>query len=117
MPDMIHIRDLECDCVIGVNAHERDHQQRAVINLSLACDLAPAGASDRLADTVDYKDLKDRILDFVGSSTFFLVERLAEEVARICLEDRRVLSATVTVDKPGALTGARSVGVQLERSR
>ena len=117
MPDQIHIRDVECDCVIGVNAHERDHRQRIVINITLACDLAAAGASDRLADTVDYKALKDRIIEFVGSSAYFLIERLAEELARMCLEDGRVLSSTVTIDKPGALTGARSVAVQVERTR
>ena len=77
----------------------------------------PAGASDRIGDTVDYKVLKDRIVDEIGGSQHFLIEKLAEHVAGLCLDDARVRAVTVTVDKPGALTGARSVAVEITRHR
>lgn len=115
--DCIYIRDLQAECIIGTMPEERDHSQRVVINLALSCDLSAAGESDALEDTVNYRDLKERILGLVKHSEFYLIERLAASVANICLEDKRVGAVTVSVDKPGALTGARSVAVEITRSR
>ena len=75
------------------------------------------GLSRTFDDTVDYKILKDRLLQIIGNSDYFLIESMAENVASICLEDARVASVNVSVDKPGALTGARSVAVEISRIR
>jgi len=115
--DRITIRDLEVHCIIGTNPEEREEEQRVVINVVMECDLAPAGASDRLEDTLNYRTLKRRIVSFAEQSRFFLIERLADRVAALCLEDERVAAVTVTVDKPGALSRARSVAVEIRRTR
>jgi len=115
--DRIYVRDLDVECIIGTMPKERVARQLVRINLVLECDLALSGASDRIEDTLNYRTLKDELVGFVGSSEFYLIERLATEVARICLSHERVLSVTVTVDKPGALTSARSVGVEIHRRR
>lgn len=115
MTDRIHIRDLTLACIIGTRTEERQHKQNVVINIALECDLAPAGGSDKLDDTVNYKRLKDRIVGIVEDSKFFLIERLAEMIAQACLDDERVKKAFVTVDKPSALTLARSVAVEIQR--
>lgn len=115
--DRILIKDLMLRCVIGVNAEERRERQDVVINITLETDLSKAGHSDTLADTVDYKALKKRVLKLVESSQFLLVEALAENIARLALEDPRVTRATVRVEKPGALRFARSVGVEIVRER
>ncbi len=115
--DAIHIRDLRLRCIVGVNAEERDKKQDVVINLTLHADLRAAGASDALADTVDYRAIKLRVVEAVEASSFFLLERLAEHVAGICLADRRVSRARVLVEKPGALRFARTVGVEIVRER
>ena len=115
MADKIYVRDLAIDCIIGIEPKERIAKQTVVINLVLTADLAPAAQSDRIEDTVDYKDLKNRLLDDIGASDFLLIERMAEHIAAMCLSDSRVTRATVTVDKPGALTGARSVAVEITR--
>lgn len=115
--DRIHIRDLGVRCILGVYPHERREKQDVLINVALHADLSKACVGDRIEDTVDYKAVKERILEMVGGSECFLVERLAQRVAEVCLEDPLVARAEVTVDKPGALRYARSVAVQVVRER
>jgi len=115
--DRIHIRDLTARCIIGINDWEREKKQEVVINVTLHADLSRAGASDRIDDTVDYKDLRNRILTAVEASEYFLIERMAEAIADLCLTDPRVERVEVEVDKPGALRFARSVGVEITRTR
>jgi FolB domain-containing protein len=111
--DRIRIHDLSFRCIIGVNDEERTKRQDVVVNLTLFADLASAAASDRLEDTVDYKTIKHRIVEEGEASHFHLLEGLAGRIGRICLEDRRVKVAKVTVEKPSALRFARSVSVEM----
>jgi D-erythro-7,8-dihydroneopterin triphosphate epimerase len=113
--DRIHIRDLQARCIVGIFPHEREHLQEVVLNITMHADLSTACRSDRIEDTVDYKGIKKRVLAMVESSSFFLIERMAEEAASICLEDPRVRKVDVSVDKPGALRFARSVAVEITR--
>jgi len=115
--DKIYIRDLALRCIIGLYPEERKNKQDVIINILLETDLRAAGKSDSLTDTVDYKAIKLAILDFVETSSFQLIESLAEGIAAICLNDARVQSATVTIDKPGALRFCRSVAVEVTRNR
>lgn len=115
--DKIIIRELLLRAVIGVNPEERGVKQDVVLTLELSCDLAKAGASDRIEDTVDYKSLKWAVIDFVEKSSFQLLEALAEGVATLCLEPALVEEVKVTLDKPGALRFARSVAVEIVRRK
>jgi D-erythro-7,8-dihydroneopterin triphosphate epimerase len=115
--DKIYIKDMLVRCVIGVFEDERREKQDVVINVVMHADLSEAGRTDDIKDSVDYKAIKKRILKLVEGSKFFLVEALAEAVAALCLEDGRVARVDVLVEKPGALRFARSVGVEVTRSR
>jgi len=115
--DKIYIRDLALRCIIGLYPDERKNKQDIIINVAMETDLRAAGKSDALEDTVDYKTIKLAILEFVEESSFNLIESLAEGIAAICLKDKRIQSATVTIDKPGALRFARSVAVEITRAR
>ena len=115
--DRIYIRDLALRCIIGLYPEERTNKQDVIINVIMDTDLRAAGKSDALEDTVDYKTIKLSILDFVENSSFKLIESLANGIATICLNDPRVQSATVTIDKPGALRFCRSVAVEVTRNR
>lgn len=115
--DKIHLRDLRARCIVGINDWERETPQDISLTLTLHTDLSVAGKSDRLEDTVDYKKLKDRVLKHVEDSQFFLVERLAESVAQLCLEDPKVKQVDLIVDKLGALRYVRSVAVEMTRQR
>jgi dihydroneopterin aldolase/D-erythro-7,8-dihydroneopterin triphosphate epimerase len=88
-----------------------------LINITLYADTRPAGESDDIADAVNYRTITKRVIQLVENSQFYLVEKMASEIADICLQDSRVERAQVTVEKPGALRFARSVGVIIERRR
>ncbi len=114
--DKIHIRDLQVRCIVGIYPEERAAKQDVILNITLHADYRAACKSDDIADTVDYKKVKKQIFEMVEHSEFFLVERLAEETARLCLAHGGVARADVTVDKPGALRFAKSVAVEISRT-
>ena len=115
--DKIHIRDLALSCIIGVNHDERTVKQDVVINVILFTDTRRAGQTDALEDSVDYCTVKKAILSLVENSEFMLIEKLADEIAKVCLDDSKVQKVKVTVDKPGALRYTRSVAVEIVRTR
>lgn len=117
MADTIIIRDLLLRAIIGINDEERVNRQDVIVNLELTADTRAAAASDNVDDAVNYRDVAKRTIDLVETSQFFLVERLAEEIARLCLADERVMRVRVTVEKPTALRFAGSVGVRIERGK
>jgi FolB domain-containing protein len=115
--DRILIQDLQVQCIIGMNEDERLRKQEVVINLALSTDLAPAALSDRMEDTVDYREIKKRIMAMAENSQFHLVEALAGAIASLCLEYPSIAEVQVRVEKPGALRFARTVGVEISRKR
>jgi FolB domain-containing protein len=117
MADQIQIKDLQLRTTIGINEEERRDRQDVVINIVLCADTRAAGASDDIDDAVNYRTITKRIIRLVEESQFCLVERLAAEIAAICIQDPRIESARVRVEKPGALRFARSVGVEIHRTR
>jgi FolB domain-containing protein len=115
--DRIRISDLLVRCILGINEKERHEKQDVVINLTIHSDVSKAGKSDSIEDTVDYRALKKRVLAMVESSQYFLVEALAEAVAKLCLDYQGVMQVDVCVEKPHALRFARSVAVEISRKR
>ena len=113
--DQIHIRELTTRCIVGINDEERVKKQDIIIGITLDTDLRAACRSDCIDDTVDYKAIKQKVIAMVEKSNFFLVERLAQAIADLCLEDERVQGVHVSVDKPGALRFTRSVAVEIHR--
>jgi dihydroneopterin aldolase/D-erythro-7,8-dihydroneopterin triphosphate epimerase len=117
MADQILIKDLFLRTIIGVNDDERSNRQDVLINLVLDVDTRAAGRSDDMHDTVNYRDIAKQVIELVERSKFFLVEKLADEIARVCLSDQRVGQVQVSVEKPAALRFAKSVGVLIVRTR
>lgn len=116
--DIIHIRDLRIVCIIGINPRERVEPQEVVVNLDMYVDLREASLSDDIDKTVDYKVLKDQLLSRFEKSQYFLLEKMATEICNeVFAFSPRIERIQVSVDKPGALTGARSVAVSLGRMR
>lgn len=115
--DTLFLRDMTVYGIVGVNPDERVERQPLLLNVELGCDLAAPCRSDRLEDTINYKSLQDRIVREVESSQYLLIERLAQRVAELCLEESRVQTVTVTLDKPRALRFTRAAGVRITRSR
>ena len=115
--DIVFIRDLQIDTIIGIYDWERETRQTVHLDLEMAFDIGQAAASDDIADTLDYKAVSKRLIEFVGNSRFQLVEKLAEEIARIVLDEFGVSHVRLTLNKKGALSQAVDVGVIIERSR
>ncbi len=115
--DKIHIRDLLVRCIVGIFPHEREVPQDVYINVTMHADYRRACTSDDIADTVNYKSVKKSILSLLEDSKFYLIEKMADEVARICLKEPRIERVDITIDKPGALRFARSVAVEITRCR
>ncbi len=115
--DQINIRGLHLRCIVGIQEWERKVLQDVHIDVVLFANLAAAGKSDRIEDTVNYKTLTKAMIALTEKSSFYLVEALAEKLAELCLEDERVQRVRITLEKPGALRFARSVGVVIERSQ
>lgn len=113
--DIVFIRRLEADAVIGVNEWERRVHQRLRLDLELGADAGRAAASDAIDDAVDYNAVAERVKVLVGESAFQLVESLAEHVADRLRAEFAIPWLRVTVHKPGAVRGAESVGVVIER--
>jgi len=115
--DRILIEGISARCIVGVNHDERRERQDVLIDIDLFADLAKPGATDNLDDAVNYRDIKKKVLAFVETSEFFLVEALAEGIARRCLEHPLVQKVRVRVDKPSALRFTKTVGVEILRGR
>lgn len=113
--DVIYINELRIETVIGIFDWERQIKQPVVLDVELAGDCATAAAGDKVEDTVDYKAVSKRLIEFVGESEFQLVETLAERCAALIREEFSVPWVRLRLSKPGALRGARDVGVIIER--
>jgi len=115
--DLIIIKDLLVRGIVGLNEDERRKRQDILVNLEIVADIRSAAATDGLEGSCNYRTVSKSIIRIVEESSFFTVEKLATEIARMVLEDHPVEEVTVSVEKPGALRFARSVGVTITRKR
>lgn len=113
--DIIFVRELRVQTLIGVYPHEREGRQTLVLDLELGADIRPAAATDRIDDTLDYQIVARRIAEFAATSDFRLVETLGERIAELLLREFAVPWLRLTLRKPGAVPGAREVGIVIER--
>lgn len=115
--DIIFLSDLRVQTVIGIWDWERAIKQTVGIDLEMATDIRKAAASDSIEDTLDYKSVAKRIIEFVEQSSFQLVETMAEQIAGIIMDEFGVPWVKVRLSKPGAIRGSREVGILIERTR
>ncbi len=115
--DIVFLRGLRVDTVIGVYGWERQIRQTLSLDLELGVDVAAAAASDSIADAVDYYAVAKRVTSFVETSEFHLVETVAERVASLVLAEFPVSWLRLTVSKLGAIRDCQAVGVSIERKR
>ena len=113
--DIIYLKELNIDTVIGIYDWERRIKQTVCFDIEMATDIRKAAASDAIDDTLDYKSVAKRLIQFVGESQFQLVETLAEKVAEIVITEFKVPWVKVTLNKKGAVRHAAGVGIIIER--
>ena len=113
--DKVFIKDLIARGIIGINDWEREKPQDILINITMFADLRKAGTTDDISDCVNYRTTAKKVLSHAESANRFTVEALANDLAKICLEEPKVSIVIVRVEKPGAVRFADSVGVEIER--
>ncbi|MGH1537808.1 MAG: dihydroneopterin aldolase [Gammaproteobacteria bacterium] len=115
--DTIFLRDLEVNATIGIFEWEKRIKQKVRIDLEMATDIAKAAASDAIEDTLDYKAISKRIIQFVEDSSYELIETLIEKISEILLKEFNIPWVRLTISKPGAVRGSRDVGITIERGQ
>lgn len=115
--DSIFLRELKVETIIGVWDWERKIRQTVSIDLEMGSDIRRAAKTDSIDDTLNYKAVSKRVQQFVADSEFQLVETMAEKIAEVVLSEFELPWIQVRVSKPGAIRGAKDVGVQIHRTK
>ncbi len=113
--DIVYIRDLKIETVIGIYDWEREIKQTISLDVEMAHDIRRAAETDNIEDTLNYKAVAKRMIAFIGESEFLLVETMAEKCAAIILDEFSVPWLRLRLSKPGAVRGSQDVGVIIER--
>ena len=113
--DIVYIRELEIETIIGIYDWEREQRQVESLDLEMGTDISLAANSENIENTLDYKAVAKRLIGFIEGSEFFLVEAMAEKISEIVLEEFSVPWLKLRLGKPGAVTGSKDVGVIIER--
>jgi len=115
MKDTIFIRELKIPCLIGIFDWERKKKQIVSVDIELPAPILKASQTDQIRDAVDYKKIAKRTIDYVSSSKFYLIEALIENLAQVLLKEFKLKEITLQVEKPGAIRGAKTVGIRITR--
>ena len=113
--DIIFLGGLEIETIIGIYDWERETKQKIILDIEMAFDIQKAAETDDIQYTLDYKTVSKRIISFVETSQFLLVEKLISEIANIIRNEFNVSWVKITLNKKGAIRGARDVGIIIER--
>jgi dihydroneopterin aldolase len=113
--DIVFIHDLQIETVIGIYDWERKIRQTISLDIEMATDISKAAKSEDIEDALSYKTVAKRLIEFIEQSEFELVEALAERICAIVLDEFSVPWVQLTLHKPGAVRGSKSVGVRIER--
>ncbi len=115
--DTVFVHELRVETIIGIWGWERKIRQIVSIDLEMGTDIRRAAETDNIDDTLNYKAISKRVQQFVADSEFQLVETMAEKIAELVLQEFNVPWIQVRVSKPGAIRGAKNVGISIHRSK
>ncbi len=115
--DTVFVHELKIETIIGIWGWERKIRQIVSIDLEMGADIRRAAETDSIDDTLNYKAISKRVQQFVAESDFQLVETMAEKIADLVLQEFKVPWIQVRVSKPGAIRGAKNVGILIHRSK
>lgn len=115
--DKVFIKNILARGIIGIRQWEREKPQDILINLDIYTEIRNQTSADNISECIDYSNVTKKVIHHAETAQRFTVEALAEDIARMCLEDLRVLKVIVRIEKPGAVRFAESVGVEIERAR
>jgi len=115
--DIVFIEDLKVEATIGIYDWERGIKQTLAFDIEMATDIRKAAKSDDIEHALNYKAVSKRVIQFVEESGYLLVERVAQEIADIIIEEFNVPWLRLTLRKVGAVRGSKAVGIRIERGK
>ncbi|MGH8447500.1 MAG: dihydroneopterin aldolase [Solimonas sp.] len=115
--DKVFIRGLEIETIIGIHGWERQLPRPLILNLEMGVDTRDAAASDHVRDAVDYDAVSQAVRKVAAATQPGLLETLAETIARTLFDAYPIASLRLSIDKPGAVGGVKSVGIEIDRRR
>ncbi|MGY6275653.1 dihydroneopterin aldolase [Methylomonas sp. MgM2] len=113
--DIIFLGGLEVETVIGIYDWERNIKQKIILDIEMAFDITKAAETDDITHALDYKAVSDRVVSVVEASKYYLVETLIEHIAKTILHEFPTPWVKITLNKIGAVSRARDVGIIIER--
>ena len=114
---LMKIKELRLNTIIGTNDWERETLQEIVVNIEMEVDAKNSAKTDDLNDAVDYADITQKITRSAAEWKFFLIEKLAAEILKIIISDKRILSVSVEAEKPAAIPEVKGVSVTVKYNR
>lgn len=115
MPDILYVSDLQVNATIGVAEWERPLKQIISLDFELLTDVRKVAASDNIEDTINYRSIAKRLIEYIEQSSFTLIETLAERCAEIILNEFNVKAVRLRMSKPGAVRYSKDSGLRIER--
>ena len=115
--DTIFLQGITAHCVVGVWDWEKSITQKIIVDLELATDITQAAKTDQLEDTLDYKSIAEAVIAMLEASRFQLIEKMAEEVAELVMQQYSIPWVKVRINKGGAVKHVANVGVMIERGQ
>ncbi len=113
--DKIFIKDLVIEMFAGIYDHEKANKQHVIINITLDVESNKGKTLRSIDDVVSYEDITNKVISLTNEKHYELLEELAEKIAILCLNDKRVLSSTIKLEKPDIIADAQSVGIEIYR--
>lgn len=115
--DKVFIRNLTADAIIGIYDFERVKKQPVIITLEMAFDNKKPASTENIFDALDYEKISNSVKELIETSSFQLVETLAETIAKHILTTYRTEKLTLELNKPEAIAFADSVGIVITREK
>ncbi len=110
---IIKIKNFRLKTIVGCHDWEKNIDREIIINVEIESDFDKALSSDNIEDTIDYESLSEKIKNLIATNRFALIEKMAQEVMNLIMEDKRIKKCKLEIDKVGAVEGIESFSVTL----
>jgi dihydroneopterin aldolase len=114
---LIKIKNLRLKTIIGVHAWEEKIDREIIINAEIETDFTKGLQSDNLSDTIDYDAIITKIKNLIAKNRFKLIEKMAQQVMNLIMEDSRITRCRLEIDKVGVVENVESFSVTIEQKR
>ena len=113
----VFIKDFVIEEIIGIHEHEKIKKQKIKFNIVLDINQNSLPDEKDIKSIVDYEKITNKLESLTKSKKYNFLESLAEDSFKEIFEDKRINSVTIKIEKPEAIKNAKSVGVEIFKTR